>query len=107
MPNDRLAPAVSDAQWAELFSAKLGAGTDEAFRSSLRISAERCAARDPLCAIALSNAALPNNDPYKITRSMVDAVAKAASGARLSEKQQATLQQLADALRAYLPPQDR
>ena len=55
-------------------------------------------------AIALANAALPDNDPRKITRRLVDAIRIATEQANTPSHYEA-LHAIADALASYLPPE--
>jgi hypothetical protein len=52
--------------------------------------------------IALANAALPNDDPHKITRAMIDEIRHASDEVPYAGIE---LDRIADALASYLPPE--
>lgn len=102
---DRIEPALTATQWASVYAVKR-AGILQDTLLTLDTADLGLAGL-----IAAANAALPDSDPRKITRAMVEEIREAAaSHAAYDSLPQfaalaARVQRIADALSSYLPPE--
>lgn len=96
--SEKIEPALTSQQWAEVESYDGPLFYDEAIQN--------CPPESLPYLIALANAALPDSDPRKITREKVDAlrITLLNKGSAFG-KGFGLVNQIADALSSYLPPE--
>jgi hypothetical protein len=115
---DRIAPALTAEEWARQYIVVGDRGTWVSGDGAEWLGyddTERVVWKDRIPAvIALANAALPDSDPRKITRAMVDAMREVARAAEAQHDQSHEFADYeaaqrwtrwADALSSYLPPE--
>jgi hypothetical protein len=95
-------PALSAEAWADV---EAGNGIPYAYGSSILDELLMLEGRDIPAAIAYLNHELPDSDPRKITRQMVDRIRGAADALSIQySAMDVALTTIADALESYLPP---
>lgn len=101
---DRIEPALSGEQWSEWRRALEQAGGDvlyTVYNDTVGEDAAECAQ-----IIAYNNDALPDDDPRKITRALVERMRREAYNVPDGYSPHLWLADIADALESYLQPAD-
>lgn len=98
---DRIVPALTPEEWANADPTSLHGFDDGGIYVNMgRTIDERDVSGRPAALLALANAALPDDDPRKITREWLNSLRSLA--ADLPEPE---LADIANALESYLPPE--
>jgi hypothetical protein len=103
---ERIEPALTAEEWASI---QAGNGIPYMTRCSVVDDLRGLDDGDTHAAIAYANHLLPDSDPRKITREMVDDLRMAASGLRHEygsvDEDAASVDRVSDVLESYLPPE--